>query len=152
MNNEQLKAFILQQVPEAECTDGPQFLQVTVPSEKLKALALQLKSNPATSFDYLFCLTGVDYTDHMEVVYHLESTQHQHQLVLKGKISSRENPEIETVCDIWRTAELHEREAYDLFGIKFLNHPDLRRLLLTDDWVGYPMRKDYDDPINMIEY
>lgn len=88
----------------------------------------------------------------MEVVYHLKSTRHHHQIAVKAKINTRENPEIESVCHIWRTAEMHEREAYDLFGITFLNHPDLRRLLLTDDWEGWPMRKDYDDPINMIEY
>lgn len=152
MNNEEIKQFILDRVAEAECVEGTQFLQVTIPSEKILQLALELKSNETTSFDFLFCLTAVDRPDHMEVVYHLKSTTHGHQFVLKAKINSRENPEIETVCTIWRTAELHEREAYDLFGIKFLGHPDLRRLLLTDDWEGWPMRKDYSDPINMIEY
>lgn len=152
MDNEGIKKFILDRVPEAECLEGSQFLQVTIPSEKILPLAGELKSNESTAFDFLFCLTAVDWPDHMQVVYHLKSTKQNHQLVLKAKILSRENPEIETVCQIWRTAELHEREAYDLFGIKFLNHPDLRRLLLTDDWEGYPMRKDYDDPINMIEY
>ena len=84
------------------------------------------------------------------MVYHLTSTIHRHQLVIKSKLD-RNNPEIETICDIWRTAELLEREVFDLFGVKFINHPDLRRLLLTDDWVGYPLRKDYDDPVNMIK-
>ena len=60
-------------------------------------------------------------------------------------------PVIETVCDIWRTAEFHEREVFELFGVDFKNHPDLRKLILPDDWVGYPLRKDYDDPINMIK-
>jgi NADH:ubiquinone oxidoreductase subunit C len=73
-------------------------------------------------------------------------------VVIKAKINSRENPEIDTVCDLYRTAEFHEREIFDLYGIVFKNHPDLRRLLLTDDWVGYPMRKDYVDPVNMIAY
>jgi len=63
----------------------------------------------------------------------------------------RNNAEIETVTDIWRTAEFHEREVYDLFGVRFLNHPDLRRLILTDDFEGYPLRKDFEDPINMIK-
>ncbi len=152
MDNEGIKKFILDRVPEAECLEGAQFLQVTIPSEKILPLAQELKSNETTSFDFLFCLTAVDWPDHMQVVYHLKSTKHNHQFVLKAKIASRENPKIESVCNIWRTAELHEREAYDLFGIEFLNHPDLRRLLLTDDWEGYPMRKDYEDPINMIEY
>lgn len=152
MNNEEITKFVLDRVPDAVCVDGTQFVQITIPAEKILPLAAELKSNETSSFDFLFCLTAVDWPTHMEVVYHLKSTTHSHQFVLKAKINSRENPAIETVCHIWRTAELHEREAYDLFGIKFLNHPDLRRLLLTDDWEGYPMRKDYVDPINMIEY
>jgi NADH/F420H2 dehydrogenase subunit C len=152
MSNEALKEFVLTVVPDAEFVDGTQFLQISIPSESLKKLALVLRSDTETSFDYLFCLTGVDYAEHMEVVYHLKSTTHLHQLVLKAKTNGREHPAVDTVCDIWRTAELHEREVFDLFGIHFNNHPDLRRLLLTDDWEGYPLRKDYDDPINMIEY
>lgn len=152
MNNEALKEFILQRVPDAEFIEGTQFLQVDIPSEKLFPLVQDLKSNETTAFDFLFCLTGVDYTDHMQVVYHLTSSTHQHEFVLKAKINTRENPEIETVSHLWRTAEFHEREIFDLFGIKFLNHQDLRRLLLTDDWEGYPLRKDYVDPINIIEY
>ncbi|MBX2910900.1 MAG: NADH-quinone oxidoreductase subunit C [Cyclobacteriaceae bacterium] len=152
MSNEEIKKFITGQVAEAIFVEGPQFLQVTVPSIKILPLAHELKSNENTAFDFLFCLTAVDWPEHMEVVYHLKSTRHHHQIAVKAKINTRENPEIESVCHIWRTAEMHEREAYDLFGITFLNHPDLRRLLLTDDWEGWPMRKDYDDPINMIEY
>ncbi len=152
MSNEALKEFVLKVIPEAECVEGTQFLQISIPAEALKKIALELRNNPETSFDYLFCLTGVDYAEHMEVVYHLKSTTQNHQFVLKAKTNGRENPAVDTVCDIWRTAELHEREVFDLFGIQFNNHPDLRRLLLTDDWVGYPLRKDYDDPVNMIEY
>lgn len=152
MDNEGLKEFILQRVPEAEVTSGPQFLQVVVPSEKSFALLSDLKSDPKTSFDFLFCLTGVDWPQHLEVVYHLKSTTHSHCIVVKAKVSSREKPETETACTLWQTAEFHEREVFDLFGIVFKNHPDLRRILLTDDWVGYPMRKDYTDPVNMIAY
>ena len=85
------------------------------------------------------------------MVYHLSSTIHRHTIVVKAKIADRNNAAIESVYNIWATAELNEREAYDLFGINFTNHPDLRRLFLTDDWVGYPLRKDYEDPINMIK-
>ncbi len=84
------------------------------------------------------------------MVYHLTSTIHRHMLVVKSKLD-RINPEIETVSDIWRTAEFHEREVYDLFGVKFLHHPDLRRLFMTDEWNGWPLRKDYEDPVNMIK-
>lgn len=152
MDNQGLKEFVLSNVAEAEITDGPQFLHATVPSEKIHVFLSELKFNPSTSFDYLFCLTGVDWPQHMEVVYHLKSTTHNHLLVVKAKINTRENPTLDTVCDLWKTAEFHEREIFDLYGIVFRNHPDLRRLLLTDDWVGYPMRKDYADPINMIAY
>ena len=84
------------------------------------------------------------------MVYHLDSTLFRHNVVIKTNLN-RELPEIETACHLYRTAELHEREIFDLFGIKFLNHPQLRRILLTDEWVGYPLRKDYEDPINMIK-
>jgi len=70
--------------------------------------------------------------------------------VIKSKLD-RATPMIDTVCDIWRTAEFHEREVFEMFGVEFKNHPDLRKLILPEDWVGYPLRKDYDDPINMIK-
>lgn len=152
MDNEGLKEFIQKIEPESEIVSGLQFLQATVPSDKSLALLSELHSNPKTSFDFLFCLTAADWPQHMEVIYHLKSTQHQHIVVVKSKINTRENPETETVCHLWRTAEFHEREVFDLYGIVFKNHPDLRRLLLTDDWVGYPLRKDYSDPVNMIAY
>ena len=152
MDNEGIKEFILSRVPEAEIVAGPQFLHATIPSEKIHSFLSDLKSSPSTSFDYLFCQTGVDWPQHMEVVYHLKSTTLSHLLVVKAKINTRENPTVDTVCDLWKTAEFHERDIFDLYGIVFNNHPDLRRLLLTDDWVGYPMRKDYSDPINMIAY
>ena len=81
---------------------------------------------------------------------HLTSTVHRHMLVVKTRLD-RERPEIQTVSDIWRTAEFHEREAYDLFGVVFTGHPDLRRLFMTDEWKGWPLRKDYEDPVNMIK-
>ena len=84
------------------------------------------------------------------MVYHLKSSELGHMLVLKVKLEDKENPELETLCHLYRTAELHEREVYDLFGVKFLNHPDLRRLLLEDDWIGHPLRKDYVDEINIV--
>ena len=83
------------------------------------------------------------------MVYHMTSTQHRHVIVIKSKLD-RTTPQIETVSDIWRTAEFHDREVFDLFGVVFINHPDLRRLILTDDFEGYPLRKDFEDPVNMI--
>ena len=101
-------------------------------------------------FDYLFCLTCIDWKTHLTMVYHLSSTKFRHNIVVKAKLD-RSNPEIESVCHIWRTANFHEREVYEMFGVNFLNHPDLRLLILPDGWEGKnPMRKDFEDPVNMI--
>lgn len=134
-----------------EFNDEQEFLQVIVPNTEIHQLAKELKENQATAFDYLFCQSGVDWPKYLEVVYHLESTVHGHIVVLKTRTDDREQPVIDTVCDIWPTAEFHEREIFDLYGIVFNNHPDLRRLLLTEDWEGYPMRKDYVDEVNIVE-
>ena len=130
--------------------EGSQFLNIFVQPEKLHALMAQLKSNEQTHFDYLFCLSGVDWGTELGVVYHLESTIHRHSIVVKVKTPDRENPTLDSVYDIWMTAEFHEREVYDFFGIKFNNHPNLKRLFLTDEWEGWPLRKDYVDEINMV--
>ncbi|QBN20183.1 NADH-quinone oxidoreductase subunit C [Flavobacterium nackdongense] len=151
MINEALQNLIISWIPELEFTaEKSQFLNITVPPEQLHALMTQLKSNPETNFDYLFCLTGMDWGAALGVVYHLESTTHRHQLVVKVKTEDRENPILDTVCDIWRTAEFHEREVFDFFGIQFTNHPNLKRLFLTEEWDGFPLRKDYVDEINMV--
>jgi NADH:ubiquinone oxidoreductase subunit C len=113
-------------------------------------LARKLRKHPDLLFDYLFCLTCIDWKTHLTMVYHLSSTIHRHNIVVKSNLD-RSNPEIESVTHIWKTAEFHEREVYELFGVKFLNHLDLRKLILPDDWEGYPLRKDYDDPVNMIK-
>jgi NADH:ubiquinone oxidoreductase subunit C len=84
------------------------------------------------------------------MVYHPTSLKLQHNLVVKA-VLNRENPQIETVCDIWKTAEFLEGEVHELFGVEFLHHPDLRRLILTDDFKGWPLRKDFEDPVNMIK-
>ena len=151
MDNEALKQLIAQWEPEADLIEeGSQFLNVITTPIKLKELARKLRFEDQTLFDYMFSLTCVDSPDHLMMVYHLRSTSHGHEMVLKAKIEDRENPRVDTLCDIWRTAEWHEREVFDLFGVDFTDHPDLRRLLLSDDWEGYPLRKDYVDPTNMI--
>ncbi len=105
-----------------------------------------LYENAQCYFDTLACLTALDNgktANIMEVWYHLFSLPHQHSLALRV-ILPRENPKIETVSHIWQTANWHEREAFDLLGVIFENHPDLRRILLTADWEGNPLRKDYE--------
>ena len=128
---------------------GKQYPEVNVPPEKLFELAKKLKENKETLFDYLFCLTGVDWGSDLGVTYHITSSKYGHAIVLKVRTADRENPEFDSVYDIWKTAELHEREAYDLLGIRFRNHPDLRRLFLDSSW-GFPLRKDYTDDINIV--
>ena len=107
------------------------------------------KSDPELAFDNLMCLSAVDYPKEdpprMEVVYHLFSYRHRHTFVLKVHLP-REGARVPTVETAWPVANWHEREAYDLFGIVFEGHSDLRRILLPDDWQGHPLRKDWVDP------
>ncbi|MFH1159324.1 MAG: NADH-quinone oxidoreductase subunit C [bacterium] len=151
MESNSLKAKILELVPEAQQVENKQFPAFLIPPGKLKALATSLKEDKDLDFDYLFCLSGVDWGTELGVVYHLTSTYHNHTLELKVKTSDRETPEIETVSDLWKTADFFEREVWDLFGIRFKGHPDLRRIFLEESWVGYPLRKDYKDDINIVE-
>ncbi len=125
-----------------------------------------LKEDPRLRFDLLNCISGVDYLEidpkkapkagfepHLEVVYHLSSFTHRHRLVLKLILprwkdnKPNELPEVPSVTSLWRTADWHEREVYDLSGVWFTGHPDLTRILLSEDWVGHPLRKDYEFPL-----
>jgi NADH:ubiquinone oxidoreductase subunit C len=149
MTNEELKLKVVELLPSVTFEEGAQWLTTLVDLKNWKQFARQLRMCVDSDFDYLFCVTSVDWKTHLTMVYHLTSTIHRHTIVVKLKLD-RTNPEIETVSNIWRTAEFHEREQYEMFGVKFLNHPDLRRLILEDDFVGFPLRKDFEDPINMI--
>ena len=151
MENEKLKERALSLAPEALPEENPQFVTVVVPAEKFRSVIEDLKNSEDTAFDYLFCLTGVDLGADLAVVYHLNSTMHGHEIVLKVKISDRDNPSVETVSDLYRAADFYEREVYDLLGITFLNHSDMRRIFLDENWKGYPLRKDYIDEINIVE-
>ena len=151
MELEKIKERVQHLVPEAGLEENRQFPVFVIPAEKLHNLAESLRNDPELAYDYLFCLTGVDQVKHLEVVYHLTSTIHGHSLVLKVRTADRERPAFDTVCDLWKTAEFHEREIYDLLGIRFNNHPDLRRIFLDEDWKGHPLRKDYTDEVNIVE-
>ena len=131
--------------------EGGEWINLFVEPADFRALMEQLRRDEQLEFDYLFCLTCVDFKTHLTMVYHLSSTHYRYNIVVKSKLE-REQPEIETVCDIWRTAAFHEREVYELFGVKFLNHPDLRLLILPEGWEGKnPLRKDFEDEVNMIK-
>ena len=116
---------------------------VVVASKSLYQVAEFLKSTPAFDFDYLTNLTSVDYMDYFEVVYHLVSLKHNHSLVLKTRCHDRDKPVVPSVVNLWRSADFQEREVYDLMGIVFEGHPNLKRLLLWEGFVGHPLRRDY---------
>lgn len=122
----------------------------SVSSDKFHALAVRIRED---GFDFLRSLTGMDWGEEgFGVVYHIENTSTGENVVLRTLTPDRENPTLPSVVDLWKAAELNEREAFDFFGIRFLNNPDMRRLFLRDDWVGYPFRKDYDmnsNPLRM---
>ena len=109
----------------------------------LHQVAEYLKNTEGLDFDYLTNLTSVDYTDYFEVVYHLVSLTHNHSLVMKTRCYDREEPVVDSVYDLWRSADYQEREVYDLMGIYFKGHPNMKRLFLWDDFVGHPLRRDY---------
>jgi NADH-quinone oxidoreductase subunit C len=120
-----------------------------VAADAIAEVAAFAKSDPELAFDNLMCLSAVDYPKEnpprMEVVYHLFSYTHRHRFVLKVH-AERDGGRVPSVTDVWGVANWHEREAYDLFGIVFEGHPDLRRILLPEDWEGHPLRKDWQDP------
>ena len=118
---------------------------IKIQPEKILEVSLFAKSDERLQFDYLSCLSGVDYKGKLGVVYHLYSMTHKHKIVLKVEVPT-DAPNVPSVESIWKTANWHEREAFDLLGIHFVGHPDQRRILLPDDWEGHPLRKDYQTP------
>lgn len=117
---------------------------VLVAADKLVEIAKDLHTNPETYFDQLSCVTGIDTVNNMEVIYHLYSIPFNRSLALKV-ILPRDNPTVPSLCSVWKTANWLERETYDMYGIIFEEHPDLRRILMPADWEGYPLRKDYKE-------
>jgi NADH-quinone oxidoreductase subunit C len=139
---------------------------IEVAPESVAEVAEFLKNDEQLKFDSLCDLTGVDYLEpdekkakkfpyepHLEVVYHLRSMTHRHLMVLKTKLPRWKDdvpgqlPEVPSVSHVWGIADWHEREAFDLVGIHFTGHPNLTRILCTEDWVGHPLRKDYEFPL-----
>jgi NADH-quinone oxidoreductase subunit C len=138
---------------------------IEVKAEGLLDVCRFLREQSDLRFDMLNCITAVDYFEpdpkkaaqaqwqpHMELMYHLSSTVYRHRLVLKVFVprwlddQPGQLPEVPTLSGLWRTAEWHEREVFDLMGVRFEGHPDLRRILCAEDWVGHPLRKDYSMP------
>ncbi|NUO08226.1 MAG: NADH-quinone oxidoreductase subunit C [Candidatus Brocadia sp.] len=147
MDNESIATLIKTSFPQAIAGSSifRNELTLMVKKEHVRDIAQFLKENKELDFDFLSDLCGVDRVetdDVFEVVYHLYSIQKNHRVRLKVPIPSDE-PHISTVTDVWKTADWHERETYDMFGIKFDGHPDLRKILTPEDFEGHPLRKDY---------
>ncbi len=116
---------------------------VTVKSESVLEVCRFLNKTAGLDFDYLVNITGVDYLDYLEVVYHLASMKHNHSLVVKTKCYDREKPAVPSVTSVWQGADFQERETYDLLGIRFEGHPNMKRLFLWEGFQGHPLRRDY---------
>jgi NADH-quinone oxidoreductase subunit C len=117
--------------------------EMMVKSDSLLDVAAFLKDTPDLDFDYLNYVTAVDYYDHFEVVYMLSSLEHNHSLVIKTRCYDRESPSLPSVVHLWQGADFQEREIYDLMGIKFEGHPNMKRIFLWDGFPGHPLRKDF---------
>ena len=145
-----MKTTLTALLPSATLEDGGEWLVVNIHAKDWLTLAQQMRTDSTLFFDYLFCLTCIDWKTHLTMVYFLTSTKFRHSIEVKTMLE-RDNPEIESASQIWKTADFNEREVYEMFGVKFLNHPDLRLLILPDGWEGKnPMLKDFEDPVNMI--
>lgn len=116
---------------------------VIVGSEFLLPVATYLKDTPGLNFDYLAGITAVDYYDYFEIVYHLTSFEHNHSLVMKTRCHGRDNLSLPSVVGLWRGADFQEREIYDLMGISFDGHPNMKRIFLWEGFEGHPLRRDY---------
>lgn len=150
MTNEELKAKITELLPPAIFDETGQWLTINIEPAVWHPLAEQLRQDESLLFDFVFCLTCIDWKTHLTMVYHLDSTKFRHNIVVKSKLPA-DDPAINTVSDIWQTANFHEREVYEMFGVNFINHPDLRLLILPDGWEGKnPLLKNFEDPVNMI--
>lgn len=151
METEELKTKITALLPAATFEESGEWLNIVIEPNDWFSFATQLRQDKSLFFDYLFCLTCIDFKSHLTMVYHLSSTKYRHNIVVKSNLDIKV-PVIETISHIWQTANFHEREVYEMFGVNFLNHPDLRLLILPDGWEGKnPLRKDFEDPINMIK-
>ena len=145
-----MKERISKLVPEVTFEEQGDLVAV-VPVRQFRFLMEKLR-NEGDKMDYLREIMGMDWGEQLGAVYYLESTTTYERVAVKTMAESRENPLLPSVCDLWKTAEIKEREAYDFFGILFIDNPDMRRIFLREDWVGYPFRKDYDlssNPLNM---
>jgi NADH (or F420H2) dehydrogenase, subunit C len=118
---------------------------IRISPQNVVDIMLFLRDEEDLKFDYLACLSGMDYKETLGVVYHLYSIQHKHRVTIKIEVP-KEDPKVPSISKVWRTVDWHEREAYDMFGLIFVGHENLIRILTPYDWEGHPLRKDYKQP------
>lgn len=141
---------LLLQLPFTTIKVASKTYTVSTPKEKFRQVAVLLKNNNKLSFNFLIDIIGMDYIDSLGVIYYLSSTQFPTYIIaLKTYTNDRENPQIDSICDLWQSAGLYEREIHDFLGIQFTNNVDMRHLFLRQDWKGYPLRKDYDASVEI---
>ena len=141
LSGKEIAGQLAEKFPESIIESGRDYL--VVKNESLLAVAAFLKDTADLDFDYLNFITAVDYYDHFEVVYMLSSLEHNHSLVMKARCAGREDPVLPSVTGLWQGADFQEREIYDLMGIRFEGHPNMKRIFLWEGFAGYPLRKDF---------
>lgn len=141
LSGSQVAQQITQHFPEAVAEAGDR--AILIKSQSILAVAEFLKTSPEFDFDYLNYITAVDYDDYFELVYQMTSMKHNHSLVLKTRCYDRENPTVPSIVSLYQGADFQEREVYDLMGVRFEGHPNLKRIVLWEGFEGHPLRKDY---------
>lgn len=147
MKKSQLLSKIQEKYPDNDVYDDPSNEQsIVIDKEMVPGVFAWLRDDPEMAFDYLEFETAVDRPpDHLDMIYYIFSYQHRHRLGLKVQLP-RTHPQVDSLAHLWTNADWNEREVYDLYGVHFTGHPDLRRLMMPEDWEGHPLRKDYMHP------
>ncbi len=141
LSGKEIANQILEKFPDSIIASSEK--EIVVKSDSLLDVAAFLKDTPGLDFNYLNCITAVDYYDHFEVIYVLSSLEHNHSLVLKTRCYDRENPVLPSLVGLWQGADFQEREIFDLMGIRFAGHPNMKRIFLWEGFQGHPLRKDF---------
>ena len=144
MSGEELGRRVQQAIP--GCVEEWRGADLWVKPETVRDVCSFLAQTPGLEFNLLNSISAVDYVEYFEVVYHVTSTVHRHSAVLKARVFGREAPSLPSVVGVWRGADLQEREIWDLMGVAFAGHPNLKRILLWEGYSGHPLRRDYLEP------
>lgn len=149
MTTEEIAALLRERFPDKvlEVVETDKHAHIRVAPDALVAVSSFLRDDDSTAFEQLHDLTAVDWIEHFDVVIHLFSIRRKHGLCLKIRTPSRDDATCPSVTSVWPAADWHERETWDLMGVKFEGHPHLRRILLPEDWQGHPLRKDEGNPL-----